>query len=76
VRGKIFDGILGWIIISRRSHLANEFGFSDVPHGSESRFRITISQRIDKLWIRLVDLEFATGKTDTFEDLFDLVEET
>jgi hypothetical protein len=64
-----------WIVIlSGRSGITDELGFGNIPHGGESGFRITITQRFDKLWIRLVDFEFATGETDTFEDLFRLIE--
>ena len=66
-----------WIVVlRRRGGITNEFGFCNIPHGGESGFRITVTQRFNKLWIRLVDFEFATGETDTFEDLFRLIEET
>lgn len=64
-----------WIVIlGGRSGITDEFGFGNIPHGGESGFWITITQRFDKLWIRLVDFEFATRETDTFEDLFRLIE--
>ena len=66
-----------WVVVlGRRSNIANEFHFCNIPYGSKSGFRIAVTQRIHKFGIRLVDFEFTTRETDTFEDLFRLIEET
>lgn len=76
VRGKVLNGVLdNGIVFSRRGHFTNKLCLGDIPDGSESRLGITISQGLDKLWIGLVDFEFSTRKTNTFEDFLDLVKE-
>jgi hypothetical protein len=75
VRSEVPKSVFSRIIFSRRGHFANNLGLCNVPHGRKSGLGITISQSLDKLWIRLVDLEFTTGKTDAFEDLFDFFKE-
>jgi hypothetical protein len=76
VRGEVFNGVLDdGIIFSRWGHFTNKLCLGNIPYGSKSRFGITISQGLDKFWIRLVDFEFSTGKTNTFEDFLDLVKE-
>jgi hypothetical protein len=68
VLGAIRILLLGW-----RS-LTNHLGLCDIPHGRQARFGIAIAHCIHKLWISLIDLEFATVETDAFEDLLDLIE--
>src|ERR1700736_1230370 len=77
MRSKILNGILDIrIIFHRRTHFTNEFRLGNIPHSGKPTLRVSIPQSLDKLRIRLINLEFSARKANTFKDLFDLVEET
>jgi hypothetical protein len=70
------ESILGTVrifFLGRRS-LTNHLGLCDIPHSRQARFGIPIAHCIHKLWISLIDLEFAAVEADAFEDLLDLIE--
>jgi hypothetical protein len=66
-------GAVRILLLGCRS-LTNHLCLCDIPHSRQARFRVSIAHGIHKLWIPLIDLEFATVETDAFEDLLDLIE--